>query len=125
MNEKPWFTLVYALLIMFFTFFYTMVSFNPIELANNIKKNGGFVPGIRPGKPTSDYIAKVLNRVTWFGALFLAFITIFPSLLQMFTKIANVWFGSTSLLIMVNVALETVKQVESQMLMRHYRGFLD
>jgi len=125
MNEKPWFTLVYALLIMFFTFFYTMVSFNPIELANNIKKNGGFVPGIRPGKPTSDYIAKVLNRVTWFGALFLAFITVFPSLLQMFTKIANVWFGSTSLLIMVNVAMETVQQVESQMLMRHYKGFLD
>jgi preprotein translocase subunit SecY len=102
-----------------------MVSFNPVELANNIKKNGGFVPGIRPGKPTSDYIAKVLNRVTWFGALFLAFITIFPSLLQTFTNIANVWFGSTSLLIMVNVALETVKQVESQMLMRHYKGFLD
>jgi preprotein translocase subunit SecY len=125
MNEKPWFTVVYALLIMFFTFFYTMVSFNPVELANNIKKNGGFVPGIRPGKPTSDYIAKVLNRVTWFGALFLAFITIFPSLLQTFTNIANVWFGSTSLLIMVNVALETVKQVESQMLMRHYKGFLD
>jgi len=125
MNEKPWFTVVYALLIMFFTFFYTMVAFNPVELANNIKKNGGFVPGIRPGKPTSDYIAKVLNSVTWFGALFLAFITIFPSLLQMFTKIANVWFGSTSLLIMVNVALETVKQIESQMLMRHYKGFLD
>ncbi len=124
-NEKPWFTVAYALLVMFFTFFYTMIAFNPIELANNIKKNGGFVPGIRPGKPTSDYITKVLNRVTWFGALFLALITILPSLLQTFTKIGNVWFGGTSLLIMVSVALETVKQIESQMLMRHYKGFLD
>ncbi len=125
MNDKPWFTVAYALLVMFFTFFYTMIAFNPVELANNIKKNGGFVPGIRPGKPTSDYITKVLNRITWFGALFLAFITVFPSLLQIFTSITNVWFGSTSLLIMVNVALETVKQIESQMLMRHYKGFLE
>jgi preprotein translocase subunit SecY len=102
-----------------------MIAFNPVELANNIKKNGGFVPGIRPGKPTADYITKVLNRVTWFGALFLALITVLPSLLQTFTKIGNVWFGGTSLLIMVSVALETVKQIESQMLMRHYKGFLD
>ena len=124
-QEKPWFTVAYALLVMFFTFFYTMIAFNPIELANNIRKNGGFVPGIRPGKPTSDYITKVLNRITWFGALFLALITVLPSLLQTFTKITNVWFGGTSLLIMVGVALETVKQIESQMLMRHYKGFLD
>ena len=124
-QNKPWFTVAYALLVMFFTFFYTMIAFNPIELANNIRKNGGFVPGIRPGKPTSDYITKVLNRITWFGALFLALITILPSLLQTFTKITNVWFGGTSLLIMVGVALETVKQIESQMLMRHYKGFLD
>ncbi len=124
-NDKPWFTVAYALLVMFFTFFYTMIAFNPIELANNIRKNGGFVPGIRPGKPTSDYITKVLNRITWFGALFLALITVLPSLLQTFTKISNVWFGGTSLLIMVGVALETVKQIESQMLMRHYKGFLD
>lgn len=124
-NEKPWFTVAYALLVMFFTFFYTMIAFNPVELANNVKKNGGFVPGIRPGKPTADYISKVLNRVTWFGAFFLALITILPSLLQTFTKITNVWFGGTSLLIMVNVALETVKQIESQLMMRHYKGFLD
>jgi len=124
-QEKPWFTVAYALLVMAFTFFYTMIAFNPIELANNIRKNGGFVPGIRPGKPTSDYISKVLNRITWFGALFLALITVLPSLLQTFTKITNVWFGGTSLLIMVGVALETVKQIESQMLMRHYKGFLD
>jgi len=124
-NDKWWFTIAYALLVMFFTFFYTMIAFNPVELANNIKKNGGFVPGIRPGKPTSDYITKVLNRVTWFGAFFLALITILPSLLQTFTKISNVWFGGTSLLIMVSVAIETVKQIESQLMMRHYKGFLD
>ncbi|NLX76953.1 MAG: preprotein translocase subunit SecY [Clostridiaceae bacterium] len=124
-DKKPWFTVAYALLVMFFTFFYTMIAFNPIELANNIKKNGGFVPGIRPGKPTADYIAKVLNRVTWFGAFFLALITILPSLLQTFTKITGVWFGGTSLLIMVSVAMETVRQIESQLMMRHYKGFLD
>lgn len=124
-QDKPWFALAYALLVMFFTFFYSMIAFNPIELANNIRKNGGFVPGIRPGKPTSDYISKVLNRITWFGALFLAVVTILPSLMQTFTKISNVWFGGTSLLIMVSVALETVMQIESQMLMRHYKGFLD
>ena len=125
MNEKPWFTIVYALLVMFFTFFYTMIAFNPVELANNIKKNGGFVPGIRPGKPTAEFITKVVNRVTWFGAFFLALVTVLPSLLQMFTKISNIWLGGTSLLIMVNVALETVKQIESQLTMRHYKGFLD
>lgn len=124
-QDKSWFTVAYALLVMFFTFFYSMIAFNPIELANNIRKNGGFVPGIRPGKPTSDYITKVLNRITWFGALFLALVTILPSLLQTFTNISNVWFGGTSLLIMVSVALETVQQIESQMLMRHYKGFLD
>lgn len=113
-----------ALLVMFFTFFYTVVVFNPIELANNMKKNGGFIPGIRPGKPTSDYIAKVLNRITWFGGFFLAAITIFPSLLS-FTGIQNVWFGGTAVLILVGVALETVKQIESQMLTRHYKGFLE
>ena len=115
---------VNALLVMFFTFFYTVIVFNPIELANNMKKNGGFIPGIRPGKPTSDYIAKVLNRITWFGGLFLALITIFPSLLQ-FTGIQGVWFGGTAVLILVGVALDTVKQIESQMLMRHYKGFLE
>jgi preprotein translocase subunit SecY len=124
-QDKPWFALAYALLVMFFTFFYSMIAFNPVELANNIRKNGGFVPGIRPGKPTSDYISRVLNRITWFGALFLALVTIMPSLLQTFTNISNVWFGGTSLLIMVSVALETVKQIESQMLMRHYKGFLE
>lgn len=119
-----WYAVINALLIMFFTFFYTVIVFNPVELANNMKKNGGFIPGIRPGKPTSDYIAKVLNRITWFGGLFLALITIVPSLLE-FTGVKGVWFGGTAVLILVGVALDTVKQIESQMLMRHYKGFLE
>lgn len=124
-NSTPWYAMLYALLIIFFTFFYTMVYFNPVEVANNLKKNGGFIPGIRPGKPTSDYIASVLNKITWFGALFLAAVSIFPSILQLFTKIENVWFGGTAVLILVGVALDVVKQMESQMLMRHYKGFLE
>lgn len=124
-NSTVWYALLYAILIIFFTFFYTMVYFNPIEVANNLKKNGGFIPGIRPGKPTSDYIAAVLNKITWFGALFLATVSIFPSILQLFTSIQDVWFGGTAVLILVGVALEVVKQIESQMLMRHYKGFLE
>lgn len=119
-----WYAIFNALLIMFFTFFYTVIVFNPIEVANNLKKNGGFIPGIRPGKPTAEYISKVLNRITWFGGLFLAVITVLPSILS-FTGIKGVWFGGTAVLILVGVALETVKQIESQMLMRHYKGFLD
>ncbi len=128
MNDWPkhWsYAILYALLIVGFTFFYTYVQFNPIELANNMKKNGGFIPGIRPGKPTSDYIAKVLNRITWFGALFLALITIFPYIIGAITKVSGVWFAGTSVLILVGVALDTVRQIESQMLMRHYKGFLE
>ena len=116
---------VYAILVIFFTFFYTIMVFNPVELANNIRKNGGFIPGIRPGKPTSDYITKVLNRITWFGAFFLALVTILPSLIELVTNLQNMWFGGTSVLIMVGVALDTMKQVESQMMMRHYKGFLE
>ncbi len=115
----------YALLIIFFTFFYSVIQFNPIEIANNMKKNGGFIPGLRPGKPTSDYISKVLNRITWFGGLFLAVVTIFPIILGNVTGISGLWFGGTALLILVGVALDTIKQVESQMLMRHYKGFLE
>jgi len=124
-SSNPLYMLVMALLVLFFTFFYTMMVFNPIELANNIRKNGGFIPGIRPGKPTSDYIMNVLKRVTWFGALFLALVTILPSLLELITGVKNMWFGGTSLLIMVGVALETAKQIESQLMMRHYKGFLE
>ncbi|MGI6778478.1 MAG: preprotein translocase subunit SecY [Acetivibrionales bacterium] len=118
------YALINALLIIFFTFFYSVIQFNPIEIASNMKKNGGFIPGLRPGKPTSDYIAKVLNRITWFGGFFLAAVTIFPTILGMIFNI-NVWFGGTALLILVGVALDVVKQLESQMLMRHYKGFLE
>ena len=123
-TSQWWYAIVYALLIMFFTFFYTIIQFNPIEIANNMKKNGGFIPGIRPGKPTSDYISKVLNRVTWFGGLFLALITVFPYIFEAF-GVKGLWFSGTALLILVGVALDTVKQIESQMLMRHYKGFLE
>ena len=119
-----WYALVNAILIVFFTFFYTIVQFNPVEVANNLRKNGGFIPGIRPGKPTSDFISRILYRITWFGGLFLALITIFPTIMGLITGVRNLWFGGTSLLILVGVALETVKQIESQMLMRHYKGFL-
>jgi preprotein translocase subunit SecY len=119
------YSVIYAILIMFFTFFYTYVQFNPIELANNLKKNGGFIPGIRPGKPTSDYIAKVLNRITWFGGLFLAAVQILPAIVGNITGITGLVFGGTSLLILVGVAIDTVRQMESQMLMRHYKGFLE
>lgn len=114
---------VYLLLIVGFTFFYTYATFNPAEVANNIKKNGGFIPGIRAGKPTSDYLASIISKLTWFGGLFLALIAILPMLMR-FTGI-NVAFGGTSILIVVGVALETVRQLESQLMMRHYKGFLE
>jgi len=123
-ETHPFYIIAYFLLILFFTYFYTSIQFNPIEVANNIKKNGGFVPGIRPGKPTSDYVAKIVTKITLFGALFLALIAVFPIILS-FTGIQGVSIGGTSLLIIVGVALETVKQIESQMLMRHYKGFLE
>ena len=124
MSPGGWlYAVLYFVLIIFFTYFYTAMQFNPVEMANNIKKNGGFVPGIRPGKPTSDYISKVLNRVVLVGALFLAFIAVFPMAFS--TVIPSMMLGGTSLLIVEGVALETVKQIESQMLMRHYKGFLD
>lgn len=117
------YSILYFLLIIAFTFFYTEIQFNPIEVANNIKNNGGFIPGIRPGKPTSEFIAKVLHRITWIGAVIIALIAVLPSLL---TKINPAFsFGGTSILIVIGVALETVKQIESQMLMRHYKGFLE
>lgn len=119
------YALLDGILIVGFTFFYTMIYFNPVEVSNNLKKNGGFIPGIRPGKPTIDYISKVLNRITLFGGLFLAAISVLPTLLTAVTSYRGVWFAGTSVLILVGVALETIKQMESQMLMRHYKGFLE
>lgn len=115
--------LVYLVLIMAFTFFYTYATFNPAEVSNNIKKNGGFIPGIRAGKPTTEYLSSIISKITWFGGFFLAVIAILPMLLR-FTNL-NVAFGGTSILIVVGVALETVQQLESQLVMRHYKGFLD
>lgn len=115
--------LVYLVLIMAFTFFYTYATFNPAEVSNNIKKNGGFIPGIRAGKPTTEYLTSILTKLTWFGGFFLAVIAILPMLLR-FTGL-NIAFGGTSILIVVGVALETVQQLESQLVMRHYKGFLE
>lgn len=110
-------------LIMFFTYFYTAVTFNPIEVADNMKNNGGFIPGIRPGRPTAEYINKVMTRITFVGAVFLAVIATLPTLVSHFTAL-DFTFGGTSLLIAVGVALDTMRQLENQMVMRNYQGFL-
>ena len=124
-SPNSWvYIIVYLLLIIFFTYFYTAIQFNPIEIANNMKKNGGFVPGIRPGKPTSDFISRILSKITLTGALFLGIIASLPLVLGKFIGF-SISIGGTSMLIMVGVALETVKQIESQMLMHHYKGFLE
>jgi len=112
-----------AILIMFFTYFYTAITFNPVDVAENMRSNGGFVPGIRPGRPTIEYLNNVMMRVTFVGAVFLAVIASMPYLIQQFTEL-NIRFGGTALLIVVGVALDTMKQIENQMVMRNYRGFL-
>ena len=117
--------IVYFLLIVGFSYFYATIQFNPIEVANNLKKNGGFVPGFRPGKPTADFITKVLSKITMFGALYLAIIAILPIIVTSLLGVSNLAIGGTSIIIVVGVALETVKQLEAQMLMRHYKGFLE
>ena len=117
--------LVYALLIVGFAYFYSTIQFNPIEVSNNLKKNGGFIPGFRPGKPTTDFISKVLNKITLMGAIFLGIIAILPLIMSNFKGLNGLAIGGTSVLILVGVALETVKQIEAQMLMRHYKGFLE
>ncbi|MDR2183864.1 MAG: preprotein translocase subunit SecY [Clostridiales bacterium] len=119
----PFGAMIYVLLIFAFTFFYTSFAVNPVEMAENLKKNGGFIPGIRPGKPTSDYIARTVNRLSWIGAVFYSVIAMIPVVIEWVTGIV-VGFGGTTLLIVVGVALELVKQLESQLLMRNYKGFL-
>lgn len=116
-------TIVYLLLIIAFSFFYTLVTFNPVDVADNLQQYGGFIPGIRPGKPTVTYLQKILNRLTISGGLFLALIAIIPIIAGNVLKV-NLQFGGTSILIIVGVALETVKQMEQQMMMRNYKGFL-
>ncbi len=112
------------ILIIAFTYFYTAITFNPVDVGNNLKKYGGFIPGIRPGRPTTMFLDRVLTRLTLAGALFLAFIAIMPNFIMTVTGVPNVYFGGTALLIVVSVALETMKQIESHLLLRHYQGFL-
>ncbi|MFN3975346.1 MAG: preprotein translocase subunit SecY, partial [Dehalococcoidia bacterium] len=112
------------ILVVLFTFFYTMVIFSQMNLADNLQKGGGFIPGIRPGKPTEEYLTKVIVRITWAGALFLGFVAILPYLAALVTDVRAVQLSSTALLIVVGVALDTMRQLEAQLLMRHYEGFI-
>lgn len=119
------YSLIYFLLIIFFAYFYVAIQYNPIEMANNLRQNNGTIPGIRPGRPTSDFISKILSKITLIGALFLAFIALLPIVYGAITGMHNLSLGGTSVIILVGVALDTMKQMESQMMMRHYKGFLD
>ena len=121
------YAIIYFLLIIFFAYFYSTIQFNPVEVANNLKKNGGYIPGFRPGKPTSEFIKKVLNKITLFGAIYLGIIAIVPILISHFStsaSLSGISLGGTSIIIVVGVALETVRALEAQMLMRNYKGFL-
>ncbi len=125
-STEGWlYSVVYFVLILMFAYFYTTIQYNPIEMANNLKTNNGTIPGIRPGRPTADFIAKILSRITLIGALFLAFIALLPIAYSGITGLAGLSMGGTSVIIIVGVALDTAKQLESQMMMRHYKGFLD
>ncbi len=121
--QHPVYMICYGLLIFFFTYFYTAVTFNTGEVSDNLKKYGGFIPGLRPGRPTAEYLDKVLSRITFAGGVFLTFIALLPSIAMGITGL-NLYFGGTSLLIAVGVALDTMKQIESHLLMRHYQGFM-
>ena len=122
--QYSWGLIVYVVLCVFFAYFYTSITFNPLEVADNIKKQGGFIPGIRPGKPTSDYLTKILNYIIFIGAVGLVIVAVIPFFFNGVFG-ANVSFGGTSIIIIVGVILETVKQVESQLLVRNYKGFLN
>ena len=123
-NKSVLYLLVYFVLIIGFSYFYASIQFNPVEISNNLKRNGGFIPGFRPGRPTSDFISRVLNKITLFGALYLGVVAILPLLVDKFTA-TSIGIGGTSVIIVVGVALETVKALENQMLMRQYKGFRD
>ena len=125
-NSDSWVYIgLYFVLILMFAYFYTTIQYNPIEMANNLKQNNGTIPGIRPGRPTADFIKKILSRITLIGALFLSVIALLPILYSDFTGLYGLSMGGTSVIIIVGVALDTAKQLESQMMMRHYKGFLD
>ena len=123
-GDSWWYAAMYFLLIIFFAYFYTSITFNPLEIADNMKKQGGFIPGIRPGRPTSDYLTKILNYIIFVGAIGLIIVCVVPIFFNGVFG-ANVSFGGTSIIIIVGVILETVKQIESQMLVRNYKGFLN
>ena len=124
-NGAPLYVSVYMLLIFAFAYFYSTIQFNPVEVANNMKQNGGFIPGFRPGRPTSDFIARVLNKITMMGAIFLAIVAVIPQIMSNLNGLGSLAVGGTSILIMVSVALETVRAMENMLLMRHYKGFLE
>ena len=119
------YAVIYFLLILMFSYFYATIQFNPVEVANNLKKNGGFIPGFRPGRPTAEFLSKVLSRLTFFGAIYLGIVAILPIITENITGIRNMSIGGTSVIIVVGVALETTKAMEAQMMMRHYKGFLE
>ena len=126
-NTIPY-AVIYLLLIIFFAYFYSTIQFNPVEVANNLKKNGGFIPGYRPGKPTSEFIQRVLNKITLFGALYLGVVACTPIIVSALSDAAansGISLGGTSIIIVIGVAIETVQALENQMLMRNYKGFLD
>ena len=126
-GTSTWFYVVmYGLMIFFFSWFYSTIQYDPVEISNNLKKNGGFIPGFRPGKPTADFIQKVINKIIIFGAVYLAIVALLPIVAGKFMSgVTNLGIGGTSVIIVVGVALETVKALEAQMMMRHYKGFLD
>ena len=124
-SKSVLYMIFYFLMIIAFSYFYATIQFNPVEISNNLKKNGGFIPGFRPGKPTADFIKKVLNKVTLFGAIYLGVVAILPLLIGKIVNVASLSIGGTSVIIVVGVALETVQALESQMLMRQYKGFLE
>ncbi len=127
-DTNTWvYALIYFLLIIFFSYFYSTIQFNPIEVSNNLKKNGGYIPGYRPGKPTSEFLQRVLNKITLFGAVYLGIVAVVPIIISLFSNIetlTGLHFGGTSIIIVVGVAIETVRALEAQMLMRNYKGFL-
>ena len=123
-SESAAFVIMYGLMIFFFSWFYSTIQYDPVEISNNLKKNGGFIPGFRPGKPTAEFIKKVISKIVIFGAVYLAIVAMLPMIAGSVTK-TNLAIGGTSIIIVVGVALETVKALEAQMLMRHYKGFLD
>ena len=125
-NTSVFYMVMYLLLIIAFSYFYATIQYNPVEISNNLRKNGGFIPGYRPGRPTSDFIARVINKITLFGAIFLGIVAVLPILVTWISpKFSAMAIGGTSVIIVVAVALETVQAIEAQMMMRHYKGFLE